>query len=53
MSSPPNQRMWASIPAGCCACGNTAFPAWEGAKAQPDPQLSMLLVTVLPEEVLP
>lgn len=53
MSSSPNQGMLASIPAGCCACGNTAFPACDGAEVQPDPPPSMLLVTFLPEEVLP
>lgn len=53
ISSSPNQGMLALIPAGCCACGNTAFPAQEGAKAQPDPQPSTLLVTFLLEEVLP
>lgn len=45
--------MLALIPATCCACGNAAFLAQEGAKAQPDPQLSTLVVTFLLEEVLP
>lgn len=38
MSSSPHQGTLAPIPASCCVCGNAAFPAREGAEAQPDPQ---------------
>lgn len=49
MSWSPRQGMLAPIP----GCGSTAFPAREGAKAQPEPRPRALLGTFLPEEVLP
>lgn len=44
MSSSPHQGTLAPIPASCCVCGNAAFPAREGAEAQPDPQPGALLL---------
>lgn len=49
MLSSPNQGTLAPVPAGCCVRGNAAFPAREGAEAQPGPRQSELRAPFLPE----
>lgn len=48
----PNQGTLAPVPAGCVR-GNAAFPAREGAGAQPGLQQCTPWATFLPQEVLP
>lgn len=52
MLSSPNQGTLAPVPESCCVCGNAAFPAREGAEAQPGPRQSALPAPFLPEVVL-